>query len=143
MPTLNRLYREYKDKAHVLVIYIREAHPVDGWRMRGNDREGIEVKDPTTIEGRRKVATTCAANLKMEMTVAIDNMKNDVDKAYAGWPERLAVVGKGGLLRYYGAKGPRGFDPAGAERALKAELARLAEAGRRADALDALDDALK
>jgi hypothetical protein len=136
MPLLNKLYREYSDRAHFLLVYIREAHPTDGWRTRSNEREGIDVKQPRTVEERSSVAKTCAAQLEIAMPIVIDGLDNAVEAAYSGWPDRIAVVGKGGKLVYYGDKGPRGFDPLGMQTALKAELSRLA-------ALQALEDALK
>ena len=34
---------KYAEHADFYTIYIREAHPVDGWRMESNDRAGVAV----------------------------------------------------------------------------------------------------
>lgn len=43
------------------------------------------------------------------MPCLVDTMQNTVDTAYAGWPERLFVVDKGGRIAYAGDQGPWGF----------------------------------
>lgn len=116
---MERLYKQYRDKADFKVIYIREAHPVDGWRVPANDREGIEVPDPKTEKERETVAQTCAAKLKISIPTLIDGMDNAVEKVYAGWPDRIYIVGKDGRIAYKGKPGPKGFDPKEAEKALK------------------------
>lgn len=113
------MYRQYRKKADFKIVYIREAHPVDGWRMRVNDREGIEVKQPKTLEGREKVADVCAAKLKISIPIVVDGIDNAVEKAYAGWPVRAYIVGKNGKIAYKDDPGPRGFKPKEAEKALK------------------------
>ena len=35
---IEKLYRRYKDRATFVMVYVREAHPTDGWRMESNDR---------------------------------------------------------------------------------------------------------
>ena len=42
------MHRRYKDQVAFLAVYVREAHPTDGWRMESNDRAGISFKQPTT-----------------------------------------------------------------------------------------------
>ncbi len=49
-------------------------------------------------------------------------MENTTEKAYSGWPDRLCVVDVNGKIAYYGAKGPKGFNPLEAEAALQTLL---------------------
>ena len=113
------MYKKYKKKAEFFVIYIREAHPVDGWRSRGNDREGIKVKQPKTENERITVASECARSLKLTIPFLIDNMKDEAQQSYAGWPDRFYVIDKKFKVAFRGDKGPRGFKPSEAEDALK------------------------
>ena len=46
------MQRRYKDRAEFLAIYVREAHPVEGWRMPSNDKVGITIKQPYQTEGK-------------------------------------------------------------------------------------------
>lgn len=113
------MYKTYKDHAEFFIVYIREAHPTDGWKVPQNERAGIAVKDPKTDQERAEVASTCVKTLKLSLPCLIDDAKNTAEKAYAGWPDRIYVVGKDGKIAYKGEPGPRGFRPEEAEKALK------------------------
>ncbi|MBI4563759.1 MAG: deiodinase [Planctomycetes bacterium] len=113
------MYEKHRERAAFFVVYIREAHPVDGWRVPQNDRQGIEVDEPVTEKEREDVASKCARALKLSIPFLIDDMKNTAQQAYAGWPDRLYVIDTEGKVAYRGDPGPRGFKPAEAEAALK------------------------
>jgi len=66
---------------------------------------------PTSFLNRREVASGCSKALKLTMPCLVDDMKNTVDNAYAGWPERLFVIDKSGRIAYAGKQGPWGFKP--------------------------------
>lgn len=107
---MNRLYKEYSDRAEFLLVYIREAHPDDGWQVPPNRRQGVIVNQPKTSSERAKVATQACSALRLELPTVVDSMDNKVGEAYQGWPDRLYVVGKSGTIDYAGDKGPWGFD---------------------------------
>jgi hypothetical protein len=94
-----------------VVVYIREAHPEEGWILPENRRSGVAVHEPTTDEERQVVAQTCAANLKMNMLTVVDGIDNAVADVYGGWPDRLYLVGTDGRIAYQGGEGPFGFKP--------------------------------
>lgn len=106
-----------------LVVYVREAHPEEGWILPENRRSGIAVHEPTTDEERLAVATTCAGKLKMSMPTVIDGVDNAVASAYGGWPDRLYLVGTDGRIAYQGGEGPFGFKPSELERAIEQHFA--------------------
>lgn len=106
-----------------MVIYVREAHPEDGWVVTPNRDEDIKVNDATTDAEREALATTCALRLAIRMPVVIDPIDDAVCRAYGGYPDRLALVGKGGVLRYLAEEGPWGFRPEDLAAAVEAELA--------------------
>jgi hypothetical protein len=108
---------------HFLLVYIREAHPEEGWILPENRRSGIAVHEPATDDERRSVASTCALNLEVEMPVAIDGVDNAVASAYGGWPDRLYLIGSDGRIAFQGGEGPFGFKPDALERAIARELA--------------------
>ena len=60
-------------------------------------------------------AGTCVASLKLSIPTVIDRDDNAVNAAYAGWPDRLYVVGADGKIAYKGGPGPAGFKPAEVE----------------------------
>ena len=49
------------------------------------------------------------------MPTVLDRHDNAVNAAYAGWPDRLYVVGVDGRIAYKGGPGPGGFRPAEVE----------------------------
>lgn len=105
------------------MVYIREAHPVDGWRMPQNDREGIAPTEPKTEAERQKVASDCVKALKLPMPCLLDGMDNAAQRAWAGWPDRLYVVDHTGKVTYQGEPGPRGFQVKAWEEALAKAVA--------------------
>ena len=46
MGALARLYETYADRVAFFLVYVREAHPEDGWVLADNRREGIAIDDP-------------------------------------------------------------------------------------------------
>src|SRR5262245_5227308 len=124
---MQKLFDTYKDKAKIYIIYIMEAHPSDGWTMKANEKEGIQVKQPKDYEDRVKVAGECIKDLKLTIPMLVDDMENTAQKAYGGWPDRLYVVAKDGKIAYRGGLGPMGFKVAEAEAALKKELEKAAK----------------
>jgi hypothetical protein len=105
-------------------VYIREAHALDSRSPAGGNGNPI-LLDPTTGEERREVAKVCMAKLELEgIPALVDDMDDTANEAYAGWPDRLYLVGKDGRVAYHGGRGPFGFDPDELEAAIQAELAK-------------------
>jgi hypothetical protein len=117
------------------MVYIREAHPVDGWWLaRGlpglalklfAPKAARDVYDPKTIDERRSVAGECQAALRYGIHTYVDDMDDTVNKAYAALPTRLYLVGLDGRVLYAGGLGPYGFKPAELGNAIESYLARL------------------
>ena len=93
------------------MVYIREAHPSDGWAVPGNERQGISIEDPKTLAERAEVAQKACSLLKIKLPCLVDDMDDKVNKAYAAWPDRLYIVGTDGKIALMGDQGPRGFAP--------------------------------
>ena len=93
------------------MIYIREAHPSDGWQVPQNKKDGFELKDPTNDAEREEVARDFAKQFKLKLPVLLDTIDDKTEKAYAGWPDRLYVIDARGKLAYVGKPGPFGFQP--------------------------------
>lgn len=120
--SLRDLYREYHDRVQFLSIYIREAHPVDGWwfgeglqakvMKAYSPQAALDVYDPQSIEERRAVAGRCEETLQYGIRTYVDEMDDAVSKAYAALPTRLYLIGRDGRVAYAGGLGPWGFKPA-------------------------------
>jgi hypothetical protein len=109
-------------RVHFLTVYIREAHPEDGWILPENRRSGLAVREPSTDEERHAVASMCATKLLMKMPMVFDGLDNAVASAYGGWPDRLYLVSRDGRIAFQGGEGPFGFKPEELERAIEREL---------------------
>jgi hypothetical protein len=111
---------EYGEKVQFLVVYIHEAHALDG---SAPAKKGPVVEEPLTPDERRAVAKTCGETLDMSpLKMLIDDMDDTTAAAYAAWPDRLYLVGKDGKIAYAGGEGPRGFLPDELEDAIRVEL---------------------
>jgi len=119
VPALNKLYRDYRDRAAFHVVYIQEAHPIDAWQDDDNLKDDVLVKSTTTEEERAEIAGICLAKLSIELPALIDDPDNRVERAYTAWPDRLYVIDRDGRIAYKSAAGPFGFKPAAVEEALK------------------------
>jgi hypothetical protein len=120
--SIHEIYKHYHKDVQFLNIYIREAHPRDGWWL-GNkftrklihavfgSRVSMEHYDPKTIEERRAVAGECETALQYSVHTYVDEIDDHVNKAYAGWPTRLYLVGLDGRIVYAGGQGPIGMKP--------------------------------
>jgi type I thyroxine 5'-deiodinase len=119
---INGMHDRYKDKVEFLLVYIREAHPTDGRQVPANQRENVLYAEPKSDEERHEVAGVCIRKLDIHMPALIDNLKNTTEAAYAGWPDRLYLVDRGGRIAYKGQPGPAGFRPAELEAAIRTVL---------------------
>ena len=129
MGALETLYRRYESEVAFFVIYIREAHPEDGWVLDENRESEIAIRDPATLLERAQAATACHTALHLPMPVLLDGPEDGVALRYGGWPDRLYLIGKNGRIEYQGGEGPFGFRPEDLARAIEAELKTVAGAG--------------
>jgi hypothetical protein len=120
---LHSLYDRFRDDVEFLVVYVREAHPEDGWVLQENRDEEIAIPDPVTERERAAVAETCTARFALRLPLALDGTDDAVARAYGGWPDRLYLVGRDGRIAYRGGEGPFGFLPEELEHAIERELA--------------------
>jgi hypothetical protein len=123
LSALDSLYERYRDQCAFFFVYVREAHPEDGWVLTENRRADVAVVDPSTEGDRVDVATVCAARYAIRMPIIVDGVDDDVTRAYGAWPERLYLVGEDGRVAYQGPPGPYGFDPSELEAALESYVA--------------------
>ncbi len=91
------------------LIYIREAHPTDGWATPKNQQDGINIANPTTEQKRAEIAATCTLKLGLSWPTLVDSMDDSTNKSYAAWPDRFYVVGTDGKIALKGGQGPAGF----------------------------------
>jgi alkylhydroperoxidase family enzyme len=115
---LEELKQRYGDQVEFLAIYVREAHPTDGWRMNSNDKAGIAIQQPRDEGERVNVAQRCCSSLKISMPLLVDEMDDRVGNAYSGMPDRLYLIDRKGRIAYKSGRGPFGFKPGELEQSL-------------------------
>jgi hypothetical protein len=99
----------YKDKAHLYLLYIREAHPVGPKQSPANVRAGIKIEDPKTREEREQIARDFASQFKVGLPILVDTIDDHAGKAYTAMPDRIYIIDAQGKIAYKGAPGPSGF----------------------------------
>jgi Iodothyronine deiodinase len=119
---LSRLYERYRSEVEFLAVYVREAHPEDGWVLAENRRAGVAVRDPRSTEER----IACATRVELRIPFVVDGIDDEVARRYGGWPERLYLIGVDGRIAYQGGPGPDGFVVAELEEAIERSHARTA-----------------
>lgn len=124
------MYHRYKNDVNFVMVYVREAHPTDGWKMESNTRVGVAVKQPTTLEERNAVAGQFCDRLKATMPFVVDEINDAVGHAYSGMPGRFYVIDRDGKVAYKSGRGPFGFRIGEMEQAL---IMALMEAAKNKD----------
>jgi len=131
---IQEIYERYHLDVQFINVYIREAHPIDGWWLGRRLTRGIirkifpfpkasmEHYDPRTIEERQAVASECQAAIQLGLRTYVDRMDDRVNNAYAAWPTRLYLIGLDGRVVYAGGLGPYGFKPAELQAAITTYL---------------------
>jgi thiol-disulfide isomerase/thioredoxin len=121
-PEVEAVHQRFKDDATFIMVYVREAHPSNGWAMESNTRAGVAVKQPTTFVERVEVCNQFCQKLKPSMPVVVDEINDPVNNAYSGVPSRLYVIDKKGKVAFKNGRGPFGFRVGELEQALVMNL---------------------
>ena len=115
---VEKLYRRYKDRATFVMVYVREAHPSDGWQMESNDQVGVRLTQPKTYDERVQVAQVCGQRLELGFPMLVDTMEDTVGAYFSGMPSRLYLIDSDGKIAFKNARGPFGFKPEELEQSL-------------------------
>jgi thiol-disulfide isomerase/thioredoxin len=113
-----KLHRRYGDRATFVMVYVREAHPTDGWRMQSNDRLGVSAAQPQSYDERAQVAQRCGKLLELGFPMLVDTIDDAVGAQYSGMPGRFYLIDKAGKIAFKNARGPFGFKPTELEQSL-------------------------
>ena len=115
---VEKLYRRYKDRATFAMVYVREAHPTDGWSMESNDRGGVTYRQPRSYAERVGIAQTCRRTLGLGMPMLVDTLDDAAGARYSGMPSRLYLIDAEGKVAAKSGRGPFGFKPDELEQSL-------------------------
>jgi alkylhydroperoxidase family enzyme/thiol-disulfide isomerase/thioredoxin len=115
---IEKLYERYQDRAKFFLVYVREAHPSDGWWMTSNQRAGIDLSQPKMDSERRLIARTCQKHLDIDIPFLVDGVDDAVGSLYSGMPNRLYLIDQTGRIAFKNGRGPFGFHPRQLEQSL-------------------------
>lgn len=101
---------EWSPAVEFTYVYIKEAHPKDEWQVRANEKGDVIFNQPRTMVERMDLASTFVEKMDVETRTLVDDISNVANVCYAGWPERIYVIEKGGIIAYKGGMGPFLFD---------------------------------
>jgi hypothetical protein len=108
---MQKIYDAFKDVAEFRMVYIREAHAADSnWPV--SYAKELEITEHKDYGQRCQTAEKFLSDKKFTLPCLIDGMDNKVNEAYKGWPDRIFLVRKDGVLAVAGKRGPWGFGPA-------------------------------
>lgn len=122
---LNDIFEAHKDNIEFFLIYVREAHPSDGWQTPQNLYEEVLYDAPVNDDERAEIANACQIGLDLKYPMLIDSIDDDVERKYVASPIRLFVIDEAGILTYAGDEGPQKFDPDSWENAIEKQTARV------------------
>ncbi|MFM7867749.1 MAG: deiodinase family protein, partial [Planctomycetaceae bacterium] len=117
-PTVEAVWNRQKEHADFLFVYVREAHPTDGWVMKSNEKAGVVIAQPQTFVQRQQVAEQCVAKLKPSIPFYVDDMEDTAGNLWSAMPARLYVIDSQGKVAWKSGRGPFGFKPEEMEQAL-------------------------
>jgi hypothetical protein len=106
-----QIYKDYKDHAYFLTVYVREAHPTDEWQMKSNVKEDVCYAQPKTLDQRIAIANDFVKRFSYPTQFGIDDMSNAANDAYSAWPERIYIIDETGHIAYRGGMGPFSYHP--------------------------------
>ena len=93
------------------MVYIAEAHPVDGWQTDSNEEAGIRIKQAESLLERCEAAKLCEARLGLSIPTLVDDLENTACRAFSAWPERIYILDSSNRVHYRGGQGPWDFRP--------------------------------
>ncbi|MDF1858984.1 MAG: redoxin domain-containing protein [Verrucomicrobiales bacterium] len=105
------VYDRFNEQYAFALIYIREAHPTQGYRPAKYAREVRPVLDAESLENRRETAARYAEAKALPFPVLVDTMNDETARVYSAWPVRLFVVDTDGTVLYSGGQAPWFYHP--------------------------------
>lgn len=119
MGEFEQLFESSKKSIDFKIVYIRDTHPMLGFRAPTNDRLRIAPEqEPKNLADREKWACEDRKKLKCTIPVIMDTFDDTTLRAYDAFPQRVFVLGKDGKI-VYSSSGLIGFDLEAVTKAVK------------------------
>lgn len=116
---MQRLQDRYGERAFLVVVYTREAHPAGQWEVQRNRDDGISIPQPADMTARRLQAQQARDSLHLEMPMVVDSMDDAAADALNGFPNAAVIIGRDGKI----AARQQWTDPSNLPKLIEAALA--------------------
>ena len=120
MGRIEQVRDRFAGQVELFVVYVREAHPTDGWQVDANLQDEVFYRQHQSFEEREGVAQACSLGLDITLPVLVEEMDNSIDETYGAAPERLYLIDSEGNVAYHGGAGPFFFNLDEWEQAIQA-----------------------
>ena len=107
---MTETYGKYQDHVEFFVVYVREAHPTDGWQSYSNVYGKCVVPAARELSRAWKSIPDCSLDLHLHLPVLVKETNNHIYEAYGPALERLYLIGEDRKIAYHGRAGPHFFD---------------------------------
>ena len=113
------MFKTPGDAIDFKIVYIRDTHPVFGFRAPTNDHRGIAPdQEPKNLADREKWACEDRKKMTCTIPVVMDTFDDKTLRAYDAFPQRIAVLDKAGKI-VYSSSGLVGFELEAVTKAVK------------------------
>ena len=120
MGRIEAIRDRFAGQVEFFVVYVREAHPTDGWQVDANVQDEVYYRQHQSYDEREGVAQACSLGLNITGPILVEEMDNSIDEAYGAAPERVYLVDIDGRVAYHGGAGPFFFNLDEWEQAIQA-----------------------
>ena len=99
------MVNEFQDVADFVVVYIKEAHPLDEWFF---EKQVYNLNQPVTNEERFAAARNLL-EFGLNCPLLVDPIDNKANLLYNAYPEKLYII-KEGKVAFHTKQGPVYYD---------------------------------
>ena len=93
------MFNSHKATVDFKIVYIRDSHPVLGFRAPTNDRVGIAPRqEPRNLADRERWACEDRKKMTCTIPVVMDTFDDQTMRAYDAFPQRIVVLDKAGKI---------------------------------------------
>lgn len=113
----NEFRNKYEDEAEMIIIYLSEAHPTDGWQIIKSDQPKVVQHETITDRLDAVQIFLDITSTKTTAPVYVDQMDNAIEGVFMAHPERLVII-DGDQIAFIGGVGPFNYSVEKTESAL-------------------------
>ena len=100
-----KLSKKFGDRFQFLLVYIREAHPTNGYQTKSAGKQ-FSIPDSNRLPDRIASGLRFAREKAIPFPVLVDPIDDRNAVRWGAWPARLFVIDQKGTVVYAGQQGP-------------------------------------